>query len=100
MRKEFGLRNREKLNDFLCGFFSNDGFGINVFKILLADKNLDPNHQCYNGRYKTAWEFAKENPKLSKIMPEIEELFKQREQSPSATFHSPKFEKQEKSNFK
>ncbi len=73
---------------------------INVFKILLADKNLDPNHQCYNGRYKTAWEFAKENPKLSKIMPEIEELFKQREQSPSATFHSPKFEKQEKSNFK
>ena len=29
MKKEIGLRNREKLNDFLCGFFSNDGFGFN-----------------------------------------------------------------------
>ena len=28
MKKEIGLRNREKLNDFLCGFFSNDGFGL------------------------------------------------------------------------
>jgi hypothetical protein len=30
VKKEIGLRNREKLNDFLCGFFSNDGFGLKV----------------------------------------------------------------------
>ena len=30
MKKEIGLRNREKLNDFLCGFFSNDGFGVKL----------------------------------------------------------------------
>jgi len=72
---------------------------INVFKILLENKNLDPN-QLSDEKGRTALEFAKENPYLSKIMPKIEELFKKREQSPSATLHSPRSEKQEKSNFK
>ena len=40
MKKEIGLRNREKLNDFLCGFFSNDGFGFKLYNLTEKFKHL------------------------------------------------------------
>ena len=59
MKKEIGLRNREKLNDFLCGFFSNDGFGFKKEKVpanLIVVSKCN-NQQCVNPDHHVAGDY-------------------------------------------